>query len=113
MRFWPKLIFLLVLIALLAFAGARLFGMVMGLLENVSTDELEEVIDFCIEVGLPVTLAELGIKEVTEEKIMAVATAACAESDTLHNMPFEVTLEKVYAAILAADGYGRYYKGEE
>ena len=30
MRFWPKLIFLLVLIALLAFAGARLFGMVMG-----------------------------------------------------------------------------------
>ena len=37
MRFWPKLIFLLVLIALLAFAGARLFGMVMGLLENVST----------------------------------------------------------------------------
>ena len=36
MRFWPKLIFLLVLIALLAFAGARLFGMVMGLLENLS-----------------------------------------------------------------------------
>ena len=37
MRFWPKLIFLLVLIALLAFAGVRLFGMVMGLLENIST----------------------------------------------------------------------------
>ena len=37
MRFWPKLILLLVVIALLAFAGARLFGMVMGLLENVST----------------------------------------------------------------------------
>ena len=90
------------------------FGTITQLvLENVPTDELEEVIDFCIEVGLPVTLAELGIKEVTEEKIMAVATAACAESDTLHNMPFEVTPEKVYAAILAADGYGRYYKGEE
>ena len=90
------------------------FGTITQLvLENVPTDELEEVIDFCIEVGLPVTLAELGIKEVTEEKIMAVATAACAESDTLHNTPFEVTPEKVYAAILAADGYGRYYKGEE
>ena len=37
MRFWPKLILLLVVIALLAFVGARLFGMVMGLLENFST----------------------------------------------------------------------------
>ena len=37
MRFWPKLIFLLVVIALLAFVGARLFSMVMGFLENFST----------------------------------------------------------------------------
>ena len=37
MRFWPKLILLLVVIALLAFVGARLFSMVMGLLENLST----------------------------------------------------------------------------
>ena len=37
MRFWPKLSFLLALIVLLAFAGARLFGMVMGLLESIST----------------------------------------------------------------------------
>ena len=47
----------------------------------------------------------------TKEKIMAVAEAACAETDTLHNMPFEVTPEKVYAAIMAADAYGRYFKG--
>lgn len=36
MRFWPKLILLLVVIALLALVGARLFSMVMGLLENLS-----------------------------------------------------------------------------
>ena len=47
----------------------------------------------------------------TKEKIMAVAVAACAENDTLHNMPFEVTPEKVCAAILAADAYGKYFKG--
>ena len=50
-----------------------------------------------------------GVKEVTKEKIMAVAEAACAENDTLHNMPFEVTADKVYAAILAADKIGAYY----
>ena len=78
-------------------------------LENVPEEELVDIISWCIELGLPVTLAELGIKEVTDEKIMAVATAACAEGDTLHNMPFEVTPEKVFAAIKAADAYGRYY----
>ena len=43
---------------------------------------------------------------------MEVAEAACAENDTLHNMPFEVTPETVFAALKAADAYGRYYQGE-
>ena len=89
------------------------FGTITQLvLENVSLEELEEILDFCTEVGLPVTLEELGVKEVTDEKIMAVAKAACAENDTLHNMPFEVTPESVAAAIRAADAYGRYFLGE-
>ena len=40
---------------------------------------------------------------------MEVAKLACADSDTLHNMPFEVTPESVYAAILTADALGRRY----
>lgn len=89
------------------------FGTITQLmLENIPMEELEDIIDFCIEVGLPVTLSQLGIMEVTEEKIMAVAKAACAENDTLHNMPFEVTPESVYAAIMAADAYGHYLLGE-
>jgi len=88
------------------------FGTIAQLvLEDMPADELEDVIGFCIDVGLPVTLKELGVEEVTKEKIMAVAEAACAETDTLHNMPFEVTPEKVYAAIMAADAYGNYFKG--
>ena len=90
------------------------FGTITQLvLDNIPAEELQEIIDFCIELGLPVTLKELGIKEVTEEKLMAVATAACAENDTLHNMPFEVTPETVCAAIKAADAYGRYFLGED
>lgn len=41
------------------------------------------------------------------------AKAASAEGDTLQNMPFTVTPESVFAAIKAADAYGRYYLGEE
>ncbi|RZT00595.1 glycerol 2-dehydrogenase (NAD+) [Cuneatibacter caecimuris] len=89
------------------------FGTITQLvLEDVPAEELQEIIDFCIELGLPVTLKQLGVKEVTNDKIMAVAKAACAENDTLHNMPFEVTPESVCAAILAADAYGRYFLGE-
>ena len=89
------------------------FGTITQLvLENIPAEELEDIIDWCIELGLPVTLKELGITEVTDEKLMAVATAACAENDTLHNLPFEVTPEKVCAAIKAADAYGKYFLGE-
>ena len=51
-------------------------------------------------------------RPVEDEKIMAVAKAACAENDTLHNMPFAVTPESVAAAIKAADAYGRYFTEE-
>ena len=89
------------------------FGTITQLvLENIPAEELEEIIDWCIELGLPVTPKELGIQDAAEEKLMAAAEAACAETDTLHNMPFEVTPEKVCAAMKAADAYGRYFLGE-
>lgn len=83
------------------------------MLENVDVEELEEVVGFCLEIGLPVTLEDLGIKEVKAEQIMEVAKLACADNDTLHNMPFPVTPEMVYAAIMAADAVGHYYKDSE
>ena len=81
-------------------------------LEDMPIDELEDIITWCIDVGLPVTLAQLGVKEVTDEKIMKVAETACAPTDTLHNLPFEVTPKTVAAAIKAADALGHYYLGE-
>ena len=89
------------------------FGVLTQLvLENVSSEELDTIIEWCIELGLPVTLGELGVTEVTDEKLMAVATAATAPGETIHNLPFEITAEKVAAAIKAADAYGRYYLAE-
>lgn len=86
------------------------FGTITQLvLENIPEEELADIISWCTELGLPVTLKELGVEDATDEKIMAVAEAACAPDDTLHNMPFEVTPETVFAAIKAADAYGRYF----
>ncbi|MCY1152776.1 MAG: glycerol dehydrogenase [Sphaerochaetaceae bacterium] len=79
-------------------------------LENALIEDIEEVIEFCTSVGLPTTLADLGIKKIKEEEIMKVATLACAEGDTMANMPFDVTPNDVYAAILAANELGLAYK---
>lgn len=89
------------------------FGTITQLvLENEDSESLAEIIEFCIELGLPVTLGQLGVTQITEEKIMQVAEAAAADTDTLHNMPFAVTAKDVYAAIMAADSMGRYFLGE-
>ena len=88
------------------------FGTLVQLvLENAPDEEIDEVVNFCMDVGLPTTLADLGVKEPDEKRLMEVAALAAAPGDTLGNMPFEVTPETVYAAILAADAIGSYYKG--
>lgn len=70
-------------------------------------DELDEAFAFCVEVGLPVTFAELGVTDTSRERILEVARIACDPADTLINMPFEVTPEMVADAMLAADACGR------
>jgi len=83
------------------------FGTIVHLvLENASSEELKTVIGFCKSVGLPTCLKDLGVTEVTREKIMAVAKTSCAEGESIYNMPFTVTVDSVYAAILAADRLG-------
>ncbi len=79
-------------------------------LEDAPMEELEEVVDFCLEVGLPVTLADIGLENPTGEEIMEVARATCAQGESIYNMPMEITVDKVYAAIMGADALGRYYK---
>ena len=61
--------------------------------------------DFCLNVGLPVTLAEMGV---TDPARVAVAAAkACAPGESIHNMIGDVTPEELTDAVLAADGLGR------
>ncbi len=79
----------------------------MLVLEERPAEVVEEVVDFCLEVGLPVTLEDIGLEDVSREDLTKVAEAACAEGETIHNEPFDVYPEMVLDAILAADAYGR------
>lgn len=87
------------------------FGTLVQLaLENAEMEEIKEVIEFCKSVGLPTTLRDMGAEDVTEEQLRKVAKASVAEGETIHNMPFNVTADDVYAAILTADKLGNYYR---
>ncbi len=76
-------------------------------LEGRPTEEIEQFIRFCRRVGLPTTLAELNLADVSRDDLRRVAEAACAPHETIHNMPFAVSPDMVLDALLAADAYGR------
>jgi glycerol dehydrogenase len=81
-------------------------------LENTAMEELRQVLDFCLSVGLPVCLEDIGVSSITEEEVYAVAQKACIPEESVHSMPFPITIQAVAAAILTADKIGAAYKKE-
>ena len=75
-------------------------------LQNSPMDEIETVLGFCQRVGLPVTLAQMGVKEDRRENRRG-GESYLRGRETIHNMPFAVTPESVHAAILTADLLGQ------
>jgi len=79
-------------------------------MEGRSSDEVYEVLDFCLSVGLPVSLDDLGIRNPTREEIRRVAEATTAPGETIHATWFDVNADMVEAAIWTADALARDYK---
>nr|WP_252490640.1 glycerol dehydrogenase [Natronococcus sp. CG52] len=82
------------------------FGTVTQLvLEGRSNDFIADVIDFSVDVGLPVTLGELGVDDPSHDDLSRVAEAAVADEETVHNA-FDVSSDEVRDAMIAADELG-------
>ena len=79
-------------------------------LENAPATEINEVLKFCLEIGLPICFADLGYERVEAEAIRYAAEKACVPESTIHNLPFEVTPDMITDALIAADALGRDYK---
>jgi len=88
------------------------FGTLTSLfLTDKPTEIIDEVFSFCESVGLPTTLAELGLEGVSRDDLMKVATIACSEKETIHNEPTPVSPDLVYAALVTADAEGKRRQG--
>lgn len=87
------------------------FGTIVQLvMEGRSKDNLYQVLDFCLSVGLPVCMEDLHIENPSREDIANVAVASTALEETIHATWFPVTPAIVEDAIWTADNVGKAYK---
>ena len=83
------------------------FGVLASLfMTDKPVSMIDEVYSFCEAVGLPTTLADLGLAGASDEDLAKAASIASAEKETIHNELMPVTPELVLAAIKMADEEG-------
>ena len=61
----------------------------------------QQLLDFYAEIGLPKTLADLGLSEITIAQLHHAATLACQPDSDLHRLPFSVVPEQLVAAMVS------------
>jgi glycerol dehydrogenase-like iron-containing ADH family enzyme len=61
----------------------------------------QQLLDFYTEIGLPKTLADLGLSEITISQLHHAATLACQPDSDLHRLPFSVVPEQLVAAMVS------------
>jgi glycerol dehydrogenase len=84
------------------------FGVLVQLImEGQHHSIIEEVLRFSASVGLPLTLADIGLGQMTPDMLDLIAARSTAKGETIHNEPFEVYPGMVADAIRAADAMGR------
>ncbi len=84
------------------------FGVLAGLqLSDAPPAVMDTVYGFCETVGLPTTLADLGLTNVDRARLTLVAQKACAPEECIHHEAGVITPENVLHALIAADALGR------
>ena len=87
------------------------FGVLAGLqLTDAPPDESARVFAFCETVGLPTTLADLGLGTVDRTRLRRVAEKACAPGEYIHHEAGTITPDNVLQAMLAANAIGEHRK---
>lgn len=90
------------------------FGLLVQLVaEGKGLDVISPILEYSSEVGLPITLSDIGVNDLDRERLRRVAERTVSEGETAHNEPFEVTSAIIFDAILTADSLGRRFRESE
>jgi glycerol dehydrogenase-like iron-containing ADH family enzyme len=77
----------------------RLQEMLQG--DRLAATARQQLLDFYTQIGLPKTLADLGLSEITISQLQHAATLACQPESDLHRLPFDVMPEQLVAAMVS------------
>jgi glycerol dehydrogenase len=84
------------------------FGVLTGLqLADAAPQESDAVFSFCEDVGLPTTLADIGLGSADRQKLMLAAEKACAPGQPIHHEAGVIAPAGVLDAMLAVDALGK------
>ena len=61
----------------------------------------QQLLEFYSEIGLPKSLEDLGLKDVTLAELRQVADTACAPNSDIHRLPFTVEATELVAAMVS------------
>ena len=90
------------------------FGLLVQLVaEGKGLDVISPILEYSSEVGLPITLSDIGVNDLDRERLRRVAERTVSDGETAHNEPFEVTSAIIFDAILTADSLGRRFRESE
>jgi len=86
------------------------FGVICQLVaESAPKALIDEVVNFCLDVGLPVTLGDLWV-EGTPENLRVIAETS------MHSFwnaePFNISIDQIIDVVRAGDAIGAYYKAK-
>jgi hypothetical protein len=71
-------------------------------------EEVDTVYSFCESVGLPTTLADIGLGTADWQRLMVASQKSCAPHQPIHHEKGIITSGRVLEAMLAADAVGRW-----
>jgi glycerol dehydrogenase len=77
----------------------RLEEMVQG--NQLAASARQQLLKFYAEIGLPQTLDDLGLGNITLAELRGAAEIACKPNSDIHRLPFEVVPEQLMAAMVS------------
>jgi glycerol dehydrogenase-like iron-containing ADH family enzyme len=77
----------------------RLEEIVSG--HQLAAQTRQQLLDFYQQIGLPSTLADLGLAQITLADLQQVADIACQPQSDIHRLPFAVAPEQLVAALVS------------
>lgn len=82
------------------------------ILAGENKEIIDEIMEFFSKIGLPITLKELGIENITDDELKLIGEIASGDP-CVSNLPTRVDSETIEAAVMTADAMGIMFKNAQ